>query len=170
MGKIFKYTEFIRENNDTPETYIKSKLNQLKVLIDGVFGEDGKLGQMGVKLDNSEISLYSQTDDSLTVKYSDDEGVYNLYISINIKNSLPKEGEDFSEDDIKKIWVKFKKYSVEDIDLIGQTTHNIDIERKDRDFIFKKGEDEMDIIEFLEFLKSDFEDKYGNGNEFKIEK
>ena len=38
---------------------------------------------MGVVLNSSEISLYSSTDDSLTVKYTDEEGVYDLLIMIN---------------------------------------------------------------------------------------
>ena len=106
VNKILKYIEFIKEEmTDTPETYIKGKLNQLKIAIDQLFDEEatgteedeqpetiskGKardndrkkkqklsMADMGVTLDSSEISLYSQTDDTLTVKYSDEEGTYN---------------------------------------------------------------------------------------------
>ncbi len=227
-NKILKYSDFVNENkineaNDTPETYIKGKLMELKKAIDDLFSEDNvedneeetisldkakdnakskkkksiSLSEQGVKLHSSEISVYSQTDDSLTVKYSDGDGVYNLYISINIKDGIPKDPNgDFSSDEIKKIYVKFKKYGVDEIDLIGQTTHNVNIEKEDGEFklsLNKKSEsqnqtqgteqpapaqnekpaetesEKMSLIEFLEYLKSDFDDKYGGNKGLEYE-
>ena len=217
-NKILRYSDFfenkINEMNDTPETYIKGKLMELKKAIDDLFNEkesddseeenisinkakensnkkDKKivnLSAQGVKLHSSEISVYSQTDDSLTVKYSDSDGVYNLYISINIKDGMPKDpNADFSTDDITKMYVKFKKYGVDNIDLIGQTTHNVNIEKEDGEFklSLNKSEDtqgqnqqepeeksegeKMTLLEFLEFLKSDFDDKYGENKGLEYE-
>lgn len=224
-NKILKYSEFFgykktNEANDTAETYIKGKLMELKKEIDKLFDEESveeteaetvsvkkakqkskekkslSLSQQGVKLESSEISVYSQTDDSLTVKYSDEDGVYNLYISINIKDGMPKDpNSDFSTDDITKLFVKFKKYGVDEIDLIGQTTHNINIEKEDGEFkvsLNKKPEtpaqpaaegqnqqqaqpkeeeevEKMTLLEFLEYLKSDFDDRYGENKGLGIE-
>ena len=227
VNKILKYIEFIKEEmTDTPETYIKGKLNQLKIAIDQLFDEEatgteedekpetiskGKardnnrkkkqklsMADMGVTLDSSEISVYSQTDDTLTVKYSDQEGTYNLLISINIKDGISKDpNSDFSEDDINKIFVKFKKYGIDDIDLIGQTTYNVTVSREDNGFMFSiskkkpqaqaqtppaQGQEQeqsqpqaqeegekMNLMEFLEFLKSDFDEKHGGTKGLDIE-
>lgn len=229
VNKILKYIEFIKEEmTDTPETYIKGKLNQLKIAIDQLFDEEatgleedekpetiskgkardndrkkkGKLSMvdMGVTLDSSEISLYSQTDDTLTVKYSDEEGTYNLLFSINIKDGISKDpNADFSEDDINKIFVKFKKYGIDNIDLIGQTNYNVTVNREGSEFMFsiskKKPQaqtktppaqgqeqeqpqaqpqaqeegDKMNLMEFLEFLKTDFDEKHGGNKGLDIE-
>jgi hypothetical protein len=225
VNKILKYIEFIKEEmTDTPETYIKGKLNQLKIAIDKLFDEEatgteedekpetiskGKardndrkkkqklsMADMGVTLDSSEISVYSQTDDTLTVKYSDQEGTYNLLFSINIKDGISKDpNADFSEDDITKLFVKFKKYGIDNIDLIGQTTYNVTVTREDSEFMFtiskkkpqaqaqptqgqeqpqeqpqaqEEGE-KMNLMEFLEFLKSDFDEKHGGTKGLDIE-
>jgi hypothetical protein len=206
-NKILKYYDFIKEElSDTPQSYIKNKLKQLQKAFNDLFEDesendedsefisiedakknkksDKKLSDLGVKMDSSEISLYSQTDDSLTIKYSDDEASYTMIIFINIKEGLEK-GNNFSEDDIKKIDVKFKKY-LNDIDLIGETRYSIDIDRKDGEFMFSVSKDEeegqsqnnqepvesqeesvdkMSLLEFLEFLKTDFDDKYGDDSE-----
>ncbi len=205
-NKILKYYDFIKEElSDTPQSYIKNKLKQLQKAFNDLFEDESendedtefisiedakknkksgkKLSDLGVKMDSSEISLYSQTDDSLTIKYSDDEASYTMIIFINIKEGLGK-GNNFSEDDIKKIDVKFKKY-LNDIDLIGETRYSINIDRKDGEFMFSVSEEEesqsqnnqepvesqeesgdkMNLLEFLEFLKTDFDDKYGDDSE-----
>ena len=226
VNKILKYIEFIKEEmTDTPETYIKGKLNQLKIAIDQLFDgeatgleEDEKpetiskgkardndrkkkgklsMADMGVTLDSSEISLYSQTDDTLTVKYSDEEGTYNLLFSINIKDGISKDpNADFSEDDINKIFVKFKKYGIDNIDLIGQINYNVTVTREDGEFMFSiskkkpqaqgqpaaQGQEQeqpqeepqeegekMNLMEFLEFLKTDFDEKHGGNKGLDIE-
>lgn len=216
MGnKIYKFQDFIKlnESNDTPENLIKSKLTEIKKAIEDLFEEveegneegpenisigDAKnakskkksLSSMGVKLDSCDISLYSKTDDFLKVKYSDDDGIYDLLISINISDGLPK-GDNFTTDDIKKAFIKFKKYGSENIDLIGQLTWNVNIDRDDREFkisILKSDDNQegdniendaqnneigdsekMTLLEFLEFIKSEFEDKYGGDDRLGIE-
>ena len=131
--KIYKFYDFIKEElKDTPDSYIKGKLEQLQKAFNDLFDEessdeneepenisiedakknkksDKKLSDLGVKMDSSEISLYSSSNDSLTIKYSDDEASYTMIISINISNGIPKD-DNFSEDDVNKIDVKFKKY------------------------------------------------------------
>ena len=113
-----------------------------------------------------------------------------MIIFINISNGIPKD-DNFSEDDINKIDVKFKKY-LDAIDLLGTTRHTFNVDRVDGEFMFSKSEekeesqqqgqnnqeqsqdnkskaDQMNIIEFLEFLKSDFDDKYGESKGLEIE-
>ena len=211
--KIYKFYDFIKEElKDTPDSYIKGKLEQLQKVFNDLFDEessdeneepenisiedakknkksDKKLSDLGVKIDSSEISLYSSSNDSLTIKYSDDEASYTMIISINISNGIPKD-DNFSEDDVNKIDVKFKKY-LNAIDLIGKTRHTFNVDRVDGEFMFSKSEeentqqqgqnsqeqsqnnkskeDQMNIIEFLEFLKSDFDDKYGESKGLGIE-
>jgi hypothetical protein len=198
--KILRYFDFIKEElSDTPQSYIKNKLKQLQKAFNDLFESqeegsdeefisiedakknkksDKKLSDLGVRLDSSEISLYSQMNDSLTVKYSDDESSYTIIIFINIKEGLENGNNNFSEDDIKKIDVKFKKY-LNDIDLVGETRYSVNLDRKDSEFVFSisegESEDEneenedsgekMTLLEFLEFLKSDFDDKYGDDSE-----
>ena len=223
-NKIYKFFDFIKlnESNDTPENLIKSKLSEIKKAIENLFEEvedsnkedepenisirDAKeakskkksLSSMGVKLDSCDMSLYSKTDDFLKVKYSDEGGIYDLLISINISDGLPK-GDNFTTDDIKKAFIKFKKYGSDNIDLIGQLTWNVNIDREDGELKISilKGdngqaqgqdnevdnsqnnnnkeseeeseEEKMTLLEFLEFIKSEFEDKYGDGDELEIE-
>jgi hypothetical protein len=218
-NKIYKFFDFIKlnESNDTPENLIKSKLSEIKKAIEDLFEEveDGNkeepenisirdakeakskkksLSSMGVKLDSCDISIYSKTDDFLKVKYSDDGGIYDLLISINISDGLPK-GDNFTTDDIRKAFIKFKKYESDNIDLIGQLTWNVNIDREDGELKISilKGdngqaqgqnnevdnsqnnneeseeEEKMTLLEFLEFIKSEFEDKYGDGDELSIE-
>ena len=169
VNKILKYIEFLKEEKvDTPETYIKGKLMQLDSAIVELFeGESSEeeeeqpetiskgkardndrkkkkklsMVDMGVTLDSHEVSVYSPTDPTLTVKYTDQEGTYDLLISINIADAVPKDPNvNFTSDDVKKLYIKFKKYTIDDIDLIGQTTHNITVDKdenfEDNGFIF----------------------------------
>ena len=166
----------VEENEEGPENISVDDAKRAK-------SKKKSLSSMGVKLDSCDLSLYSKTDDFLKVKYSDDGGIYDLLISINISNGLPK-GENFTTDDIKKAFVKFKKYGADKIDLIGQLTWNINIDRENGEFKISiakeddnpEGEvqndvqnnnevnesEKMNLLEFLEFIKSEFEDKYGD--------
>ena len=84
--KIYKFYDFIKEElKDTPDSYIKGKLEQLQKAFNDLFEEessdeneepenisiedakknkksDKKLSDLGVKIDSSEISLYSFSD------------------------------------------------------------------------------------------------------------
>ena len=175
--KIIKYTEFINEEfNDTPESYIETALNQIKNKIDKMFDyeevnsddvenisiQKAKLNSkdkskitfkdLGIRLDSSEISKYSKMYDSLTVKFSDSTSLYNLFISIDIKEGIPKNPEeDFSFEDIENCFVKFKKYDLDTFDVIGQITKNVKIKDIDEEFIIE--------------LKIELDDKFGDEDE-----
>jgi hypothetical protein len=112
---------------------------------------------LGVRLESSEISKYSKQYDNLTVKFSDDESTYNLYIMIELKEALPKEPDkDFSNDDIEKCYIKFKKYDLDTFEVIGQLTKNVKIKDINEEFLIN--------------LKIELDEKFGEeGEEFSIE-
>lgn len=183
--KIIKFTEFIKEEliNDTPESYIELALKQLKKKIDKMFefqeyenpeseeSEEGKsirkaksqskgksmtFKDLGVRLESSEISKYSKMYDNLTVKFSDPNSWYNLYIAIDLKDALPKDAnKDFSYDDIETCYIKFKKYDSNTDDVVGQITKNVKIKDIDEEFLID--------------LKIEIDDKFGDEEEFEIE-
>ena len=156
--KILKYSEFLNESSvlhDTPKDYIESVLSKLKSKLDLLFLEDKNsqkgssdkkiqkttasgpsLKEMGVKLESSEINK-STLYDSLKIKFSDGDGVYDLNVTINFEDAVPKPDKDFSIDDIKKCFVKFKKYDIETFDLIGQVSKNVNIKEIGEDLIIK---------------------------------
>jgi hypothetical protein len=182
---IKKFSQFINEEfNDTPETYIETTLQMIKKKIDKMFEyqeereeseesqnksvqaakAEGK-GQkesmtfkdLGLRLESSEISKYSKQYDNLTVKFSDDENTYNLFIMIELKEAMPKDPDkDFSTDDIEKCYIKFKKYNIDTFDVIGQLAKNAKIKDIDEEFLIN--------------LKIELDEKFGEeGEEFAIE-
>lgn len=183
--KIIKFTEFIKEEliNDTPESYVELALKQLKKKIDKMFefqeneenpdeseenqksikrakaeskGKSMSFKDLGVRIESSEISKYSKMYDNLTIKFSDPDSWYNLYISIDLKDALPKDAtKDFSYEDIEKCYIKFKKYDKDTNDVVGQITKNVEIKKIDEDFLID--------------LKIEIDDKFGDEEEFEIE-
>lgn len=104
--------------------------------------ENQSFKDLGLRLDSSEISKYSRVNDSLTVKFSDDRNTYTLIIMLNtediVKNMTEKEeDEDFSIKDIKTCYLKFKKYDLDTIELIGQITKNVEVDKVDENFIIE---------------------------------
>jgi hypothetical protein len=111
---------------------------------------------LGVRLESSEISKYSKMYDNLTVKFSDDDATYNLFIAIDIKDALPKDAtKDFSYKDIKMCYIKFKKYNLDTFEVVGQITKNIEIDKIDEEFLID--------------LKIEMDDEFGDKEEFEIE-
>lgn len=181
--KVRKFIEFINEElNDTPEEYVSITLSKLKKKIDKMFEfseeeseeepksktitqakEAGKkkdkmtFKDLGVQLESSEISKYSKMYDSLTVKFSDDSAFYTLIIMIDLKEALPKDpNQDFSDKEIKKCYIKFKKYDADVFDILGQITKNVEIEKIDEEFLIN--------------LKIEVDEEFGGEEEeFKIE-
>lgn len=179
--KIFKYTEFINEDNyqDPPEEYVKIRLMKLKKKIESFFedaGSDDNNGmtmdkaiengktrkkdesklsfkEMNVELESSELSKYSAIYDSLTVKFSDPEFMYNLFITIPLDSAINKDKEkDFSDKEIKECSIKFKKYDVDDFDLIGQIgPKTVKIDDIDEEFLVE--------------LKIELDDEFSIGDE-----
>ena len=186
--KIIKYSDFINESITTIESYSNSLLGVIKKRIDAMFqyqndAEEGseeekmtvkkaKLSskkdqnkptfkEFNLRLDSSEVSMKNN---NLTVKFSDDENSYSLFIKIETSEvandiaAFPKEdGKDFSIDDIKKCKISFKKNDINTFEIIGQ------LEEKTVD---PKGLDE----EYLINLKIELDDRYGDKDEFEIEK
>jgi hypothetical protein len=114
------------------------------------------LKDLGVRLDSSEVSKYSKMYDSLTIKFTDDEATYNLYLAIDIKDAMPKDAtKDFSYEDIKMCYIKFKKYNFDTFEVIGQITKNVKIKDIDEEFLID--------------LKIEIDDKFGDEEEFEIE-
>ena len=179
--KIIKFTEFIKEEfQDTPESYVEMALKVLKRKIDKMFEfqedesqeeekeqdiksvnrkEKNKMSfqDLGVRLESSEVSKYSKTNDSLTVKFSDDSHTYTLIIMIDLKEAIPKDPQkDFDIDQIENCYIKFKKYDLDTFEVIGQITKNAEIKKIDEDFIIN--------------LKLELDEKFeGDEEKFKIE-
>ena len=175
--KIIKYNDFIKINetvNDTPEEYVKIALMKIKTKLENMFAgqvgdnevekiehknsrEGGKsLSDFGVELQSCELSRYSRTQDNVKVKYSDAESLYDLTVSIDLKEAVPEDEEkEFSNSDIKNCHVKFKKYDQDNFDLVGELSKNVKIDDIDEDFLvslkieidkeFGSDEEELDI-------------------------
>lgn len=175
---ITKFVDFINENvSDTPEEYIKMELLKIKREIDGFFKEetgdevpdevstmsdalrrgeekertekDISFSELGLVIQSSEISKFSSMYDNLVVKFSDDEFLYNLYVTIPLEEAV---SDDDGKRKIKKCYIKFKKYDLETFDLIGQITRNTEIEKIDEDYIVELKidlDEEFDQVEDL---------------------
>jgi hypothetical protein len=183
--KIRKYIEFIKEElQDTPESYISTALSKLKRKIDKMFDSDEddspdfsknpedlkrrnsdkmSFKDLGVRLESSEISKYSKLYDSLTIKFTEgndgEQGAstYTLILMIDIKEAIPEDPDkDFDIDDIKKCYIKFKKYNIDTFEIIGQISKNVKIKDINEDFLID--------------LKIEIDDKFSdNEEEFEIE-
>ena len=183
--KIIKYTEFILEATDTIESYSNSLLGVLKNKIDKMFEyesepEEGSeemtvkkakfssnkdknkptFKEFGVRLDSSEISMRNT---GLTVKFSDDENSYSIFIKVDTAEvaqdiaAFPKEdNKDFSIEDIKKCHVTLKKYEINTFEIIGQLDKNVDVKSLDEEYLIN--------------LKIELDDVFGDEEEkFEIE-
>ena len=147
------------EGEDNPEEVMTFK----KALEKGEekSGKEGALtlSELGAKLESCEMSRYSAQYDSLTVKFSDQEGWYNIFLTIPLKDVVEemqeKEDGDYSAKDIKNCSIKFKKYNI-DNELVGQlgpTNYKLsDIDE-----------------EFFVNLKIEVDEEYGEDEEFEIE-
>jgi len=175
------------EFNETPESYISTALTQIKQKVDKMFDfQEGDIDNppepeedptkikkrstkdsnkmtfedLGVTLESSEISKYSKLYDSLTVKFTDDSNTYTLIIMIDIKEAIPTDQEkekNFDSDDIEDCYIKFKKYSLDNLtEIIGQLNKNIKIKDIDEEFLID--------------LKIELDEKFGGDeDEFEIE-
>ena len=109
-----------------------------------------------VTIENSEISKYSKNNDSLTITFSDSDFMYKLIILINIKQGLPTDKEkDFSFKDVKKCFLKLKKYDINTYEIIGEISKNVDISKIDEQFLIE--------------LKIELDESFSDDEEFEIE-
>lgn len=158
--KIEKMFEFEGQQDDSMgEPEQKPKNKSVKAAKEEGAGKEKSMTfkDLGVRLESAEISKYSKQYDNLTVKFSDDEATYNLFIMIELKEAIPKEPDtDFSIDDIEKCYIKFKKYDLDSFDVIGQIAKNVNIKDINEEFLIN--------------LKIELDDKFGEeGEEFSIE-
>ena len=175
---IIKFNDFIKINenvHDTPEEYVKLALMKIKNKLEKMFSgqvkaddvekmsdmknrEEGQnFADLGLELQSCELSRYSRTMDSVKIKYTDEKFLYDLTISIDLEEAVPKDkNADFSENDIEKCNIRFKKYDTDKFNLIGQISKNIDLK---------------DINEeLLVSLKIELDDEFGSEEEeFEIE-
>lgn len=162
--KIKKFISFINENiQDTPESYISTALQIIKGKVQKMFddvteNDEMSFSDLNVSLESIEVSKYSKLYDSLTIKFSDPEYAYTLIVIIDIKEAVVDPSKNFDIDDIKKCYIKFKKYDLNNFDLLGQIDRNIKIKDINQDLIID--------------LKLEIDETFGiddNENELKIE-
>jgi len=177
QDKVFKYYEYLKENvNDVPEQYVEAALRKLKTKFEKMFAfdvvDDGEIKKFGeapeeksgmslrdlnLELQSCEFSKYSKVFDNLRVKFTDERYLYDLLITIDLKDAVPTNpDEDFSDDKIEKCFVKFKKYDNESFELLGQISKTSEIKKINEDFLME--------------LKLDIDKEYGEEEEeFEIE-
>jgi hypothetical protein len=177
QDKVFKYYEYLKENiNDVPEQYVEAALGKLKTKFEKMFAfdvvDDGEIKRFGeapeeksgmslrdlnLELQSCEFSKYSKVFDNLRVKFTDERYLYDLLITIDLKDAVPTNpDEDFSDDKIEKCFVKFKKYDNESFELLGKISKTAEIKKINEDFLME--------------LKLDIDKEYGEEEEeFEIE-
>jgi hypothetical protein len=181
--KIIKYTEFILEANDTIENYSNKLLVRLQNKIDNMFeyesqegsGEDemtikkAKISSIkdknkptfkdfGIRKDSSELSTKNN---GLTVKFSDDENSYTIFIKVNTDSvaqdivAFPKEdNKDFGIDDIKKCIVFLRKTNIDTFKEIG-IDKTVDVKSLDEEYLIN--------------LMIELDDMFGDSEKLEIE-
>jgi hypothetical protein len=178
--KLLKFKQFFENKtilNDTPESYIFTAISAVKAKFEKMFSrieppkdENGRnlnskdkdnktsLETMGVTLDECEVSKSPKLANYLSVKYSDAEYQYSLYLQISIEEAISdKEDKEFDWKSIDDAFIKFKKYRIEDMKMVGQITKNIKLDSIGDDF----------LIQLNVELDNDFE---SDDEEFEIEK
>lgn len=156
IDKMFEFQESEEQPEDQPIDSEDNKKSIKKAKAESKDKSKMSLKDLGVRLESSEISKYSKMYDNLTVKFSDDDATYNLYLAIDIKDALPKDAtKDFSYEDIKTCYIKFKKYNLDTFEVIGQITKNVEIKKIDEEFLID--------------LKIEMDDQFGEEEEFEIE-
>lgn len=169
--KIVRYRQFILEHTDTVETYSNASLSKLKRKIESMFNdEDVKsmkdndkdkptFKEYGMHLDDIELS--TQPHDRLGFRFSDDSFYYQVYVEIKVADvtkdiSEIEDGDNFSEKDIQKAYLKFKKYDMNNDEVVGQVDKNVKIEDIDEEYLIN--------------LKVEIDDDFGGEEEkFEIE-
>jgi len=180
--KVFKFGEFsINENiKDVPEKYVENVLRKLKNRFEEMFAYDvvdqGKIKKFGEKskeggetisfkdlnleLQSIEISKYSKLYDNLKIKFSDEQFLYDLTVTIDLADAAKtEEGEeekDFEPEDIETCQIRFKKYDTDNFDLKGELIKTVKVKDVDEDLLVE--------------LKLKLDEEYGGEEEeFEIE-
>jgi hypothetical protein len=163
---IRKFAEFIKEEfTDTPESYIEDALKLIQKKIEEIFKDQVDLDEnkekeenssiakaktkgeeksqrltfkdLGVQLKDCSISKYSKTTKSLFIKFLDARFSYDLIVLIDLKEGMPKDkAKDFSYKDVENCFIKFKKYNLETLELLGPPLRkNVKIKDIDENFL-----------------------------------
>jgi len=161
--KVLKFQEFqVNENIlDTPENYVSNALHKIKLKFEKMFSYDevdqGKIkkfkdkstddtskisfADLNLELQSLEISKYSKIYDNLKLKFSDDQFLYDLTVTINLKDAVKKpeaqgsQEEDFSTDEIETCQIRFKKYDSDTFDLMGELVKTVKVKDIDEDLL-----------------------------------
>ena len=184
--KIYKYFEYIKEDNGevlqlTPQAYVETALRNLEQRLRAMFeiekAEDGKVKRfgeikdkdrrdkgklsfkdLGLELQSLELSKYSKVYDNVKLKFNDEEFLYDITFTINLKDAVPKDAtKDFDDSEIENCQVIFKKYDLDNFNLVlGPKNKTAKIKDIDEEFLIK--------------LKVDFEEGTSQKEEeFEIE-
>lgn len=160
--RVRYFDEFILERIfDSPESYISNRLNDIEKKISNIFGiqeggesidsfsskeqkdkkKSGKMGfpELGIQLHSIQKSKYSKIQDSIKCRFFDDENLYDFTVILDLKDAVPSDGsKDFSGDDIKDCFIKFKKYDVDSFDPLGEIDpRTIEIDDIDEDLMIE---------------------------------
>ena len=184
--KIYKYFDYIKEDNGevlnlTPQAYVESALRNLEQRIRAMFqidkAEDGKVKRfgeikdkdrrekgklsfqdLGLELQSLELSKYSKVFDNVKLKFNDEEFLYDITFTINMKDAVPQDStKDFDDSEIENCQIIYKKYDLDDFRLVvGPKNKTAKIKDIDEEFLIK--------------LKVDFEEGTSKEKEeFQIE-
>jgi hypothetical protein len=162
MSKVYKYSEFLVETiHGTPESYIRIKLRKLKERIEKMFSgaevENGEVVRYGEKkdLDRKEKGEMSFIDlglqkqslqisksklyHRLKLQFSDEEFLYSITFTVDLKDAIPQSKEkDYSDEEIKKCQITFVKYDIDDFGIIAELPpETANIEDIDEEFLVK---------------------------------
>lgn len=180
QDKVFRFYDYLRETiNEVPEKYVENVLRKLKTKFEKMFsadyvegGEVKKFGEISdlekkkkkisladfnLELQSCEFSKYSKVFDNLRIKFSDEKYLYDLLLTIDLKDAVSKDPNvDFEEEQIETCQAKFKKYDLDTFELLGEMSKNVKIKDIDEDLLVE--------------LKLEIDKEYGEEEEeFKIE-
>ena len=166
MRKIYTYTKFMEAKtifNDTPESYVAVALKKIESKFKKMFNDesDESLKKMEVKLESIDINKSPKLWDSITVKYSDSTYLYSLYLTISIEEAISdKEDKEIDWNQIDDAFIKFKKYRLDDMELVGELAKNIKIKDLSTDMLVQLNiETDEEFGDEENTTKIDVEDK-----------
>jgi len=131
MVSIFKFGQYVlNESAEQAETHLKRKLDQIELKLKSLFEtdqvEDGEVKKFGqsqgeektnffrdLELQSIEQSQFAKTYKNVKIIFSDDEFRYDVTFTLNLKDAVPTEGQEFDPESLKECDVEFKRYSLE---------------------------------------------------------
>jgi len=180
MTSIKKFNEFlIKESTEQAETLIKRKLDQIQIKLEGLFksdevGDSGEVKKFGQSQDQEQIDIFkdltlqsieqskfAKTYKTIKLIFSDDEYRYDTTFKIDLKDAVPKEGqEEVDPEALSDCKVEFKRYSLEEgSEMKGEISKTVSIDKIDASF----------FEELLVDLEKESPSETPSEQEFKIE-